>query len=132
MSLFFGILLYVGEFWAGWDDISTEGIFRDANTGGPMSNELDLWYAGEPNGGRMENCAMVWVRKNAWNDLRCTASCFGFCYIDTRPRTKMRGDIFQFDFFFLLFVSFTILFYLQKDTKMTLFLIASTQCQQTS
>ena len=87
------MLISPGDFWAGWDDERQEGTFRDPNTGASMSNKLDLWYAGEPNGGRMENCAIVWVRRQAWNDLSCNDFCYGFCRIEARPRTKMRGAI---------------------------------------
>lgn len=82
-----------GEIWAGWDDEREEGTFQNTDTGAPLSNKLDLWYAGEPNGGRMENCAIVWVPRKAWNDLRCDDFCHGFCRIEARPRTKIRGAI---------------------------------------
>ena len=82
-----------GMFWAGWDDERKEGTFQNPNTGNSLSKCLDLWYAGEPNGGRMENCAMVWVPRKAWNDLSCTDFCHGFCHIEARPRTKMRGAL---------------------------------------
>ena len=77
--------------WAGWDDERKEGTFSNTNTGAPLSTDLDLWYAGEPNGGRLENCAMVWVPRKAWNDLKCQEHLTGFCYIGARPRIKMRG-----------------------------------------
>ena len=84
-------LFATGDIWTGWDDEREEGTFRNTISGAAMSNKLDLWYAGEPNGGRMENCANIWVPRRAWNDLTCEQPCHGFCYIEARPRTKMRG-----------------------------------------
>ena len=93
--IFLKLLTCTGGIWAGWDDEMEEGTFSNANTEEPLTKDLDLWYAGEPNGGRMENCAMVWVPRKAWNDLSCSAYCHGFCHLEARPRIKMRGAIFQ-------------------------------------
>ena len=90
-----------GEIWAGWDDEKEDGNFQNPNTGDSLSN-LDLWYAGEPNGGSLENCAIVWVPRKAWNDLKCDHTCHGFCYIKPRPRTKLRGSISPNNFFFII------------------------------
>ena len=63
----------------------------NVNNGEPLGNNIDMWYAGEPNGERMENCVSVWLRRNAWNDLNCNDYRYGFCFIEARPRFKMRG-----------------------------------------
>ena len=100
-TLFFiPIIIHAGMIWAGWDDEREEGTFSNTNTGAPLSTDLDLWYAGEPNGGRLENCAMVWVPRKAWNDLKCKEHLTGFCYIGARPRIKMRGAIQKIKMFF--------------------------------
>ena len=117
------MLLCTGKIWAGWNDEGEEGTFRDPNTGALLSSKLDMWYAGEPNGGRMENCAMVWIPRKAWNDLSCTDFCHGFCYINARPQTQMRGT-----FLTKSFITIYPFFFL-KDFQGTWFLIDSLPCQ---
>lgn len=78
--------------WAGWDDITNEGVFADVNTGQSMSKSLLLWSPGEPNGERLENCATLWVQRNGqWNDAPCDYKYFGSCFIEARPRMNLRG-----------------------------------------
>ena len=79
------------QVWAGWDDITVEGVFADSNTGNSMSKDLQLWSPGEPNGERLENCATLWVQRKVWNDAPCDYPFYGSCFIDARPRMNMRG-----------------------------------------
>ena len=52
-------------------------------------------YFGEPNGNRYENCAIVWVNRDMWNDQECTgggvAMC-GFCEMEEAPNVVVRGE----------------------------------------
>ena len=49
------------------------------------------WYAGEPNGGVLENCAVVWANREAWNDFMCFEGAQTFCNIQPRPTLILRG-----------------------------------------
>ena len=82
----------VDSFWAGWDDEENDGTFADANTGEPLTSEMfKPFYPGEPNGGTLENCVMVWALRDAWNDLSCDRYLTGFCHVHRKPRFKIRG-----------------------------------------
>ena len=48
-------------------------------------------FPGEPNGGNLENCAVVWPDRNAWNDAPCSHLLNGFCHMQPRPRFVLRG-----------------------------------------
>jgi hypothetical protein len=80
-------------FWAGWTD-EDNYFFTDVNTRNmSLLEDGGFWpfYPGEPNGEYVENCAVVWPAKNAWNDYMCSLRTLGFCHIPTRPRYKLRG-----------------------------------------
>lgn len=49
------------------------------------------WYLGEPNGDTLENCAIVWTGKDAWNDQNCNEDFCGFCEFDRAPDLQIRG-----------------------------------------
>ncbi len=49
------------------------------------------FYPGEPNGGTLENCIMIWMARDAWNDLNCGSSIMGFCHVQRKPVFKIRG-----------------------------------------
>ena len=80
-------------FWAGWNDRKDEGKFAHALTGKELKREDGYWpwYPGEPNGGVLENCAVVWVNRDAWNDYMCFEKAFGYCLIQPRPNLILRG-----------------------------------------
>ena len=73
----------------------------------------------------MENCAMVWVPRKAWNDLNCEAFCYGFCHINARPRTKMRGEFYKTH----KYLSHNKKIFDKQDLEQTWLLIDSIQCQ---
>lgn len=83
-------LTILDRFWAGWDDIEQEGFFANTHTGEVLQKRNGFWpfYPGEPNGELLENCAMVWTTRNAWNDLICTERMYTFCHIQTRDRIE--------------------------------------------
>ena len=83
----------LANIWAGWDDEKHEGKMAHSNTGRVLRKEDGFWpfYPGEPNGDRLENCAVLWPVRNAWNDLNCKSKAIGFCNIQPRPRFVMRG-----------------------------------------
>ena len=58
------------RFWSGWWDFPSENQYVDGDTGTIALEEgaFAPWYFGEPNGNTTENCAIVWVNRNAWND----------------------------------------------------------------
>ncbi len=86
--------MFSAFFWAGWDDAKLNGHFVDVNTGEVITKDNGYWpfFAGEPNGGDLENCAVVWPARKAWNDAICTVKSFGFCRMQARPRFFMRGN----------------------------------------
>ena len=79
-------LLIIDIFWAGWEDTEKEGLFLNTDTGEVLQKGSAFWpfYPGEPNGERLENCALVWATRNAWNDMLCTEKQYGFCHIQPR------------------------------------------------
>ncbi len=79
------------RFWAGWNDERAEGNYTEPVGGKVLPAESSLWFPGEPNGDRMENCAVVWAERAAWNDIMCERPTPGFCFIHTRPSFKLRG-----------------------------------------
>ena len=87
------MILFSVMFWAGWDDEMNDGSFADANTGEVLRKEDGYWpfYPGEPNGGRFENCVVVWPARDAWNDFNCKQRAYGFCNMQPRPRFVLRG-----------------------------------------
>ena len=86
-----------GRYWAGWYDIPREGFFSDPNTGELLEDmPFRPWYIGEPNGHTLENCAMVYVARNAWNDARCTKQYCSFCEFESSPDIEIRGKVLTF------------------------------------
>ena len=85
--------LYLVMFWGGWDDEATNGQFVNANTGEMLRKEDGYWpfFPGEPNGGSLESCVVVWPARNAWNDFNCGIGVYGFCHMEPRPRFVLRG-----------------------------------------
>ena len=84
-------------FWGGWDDEKTNGQFVNANTGETLVKEEGYWpfFPGEPNGGTMESCVVVWPARNAWNDFVCSIGVYGFCHMEPRPRFVLRGWVYS-------------------------------------
>ena len=80
-------------FWAGWNDHKDEGTFAHALSGKELRKEDGYWpwYPGEPNGGVLENCAVVWAIRDGWNDFMCFEKAFGYCLIQPRPTLILRG-----------------------------------------
>ena len=69
-----------------------EGYFANYNTGQILNTKMWWpWYAGEPNGGVLENCAVVWANRDAWNDFMCFEGAQTFCNIQPRPTLILRG-----------------------------------------
>ena len=81
-------------FWAGWNDNKYEGNFANSLTGKVLRKEDGYWpwYPGEPNGGVLENCAVVWPIRNGWNDYMCFQKAYGYCKIQPRPILIIRGE----------------------------------------
>ena len=88
------LLHFAAKFWAGWNDNKNEGKFSNYYTGKVLTKEDGFWpwYPGEPNGGTLENCAVVWANRDAWNDFMCFEKALSFCNIQPRPRLVMRGN----------------------------------------
>ena len=89
--------IYEGEIWTGYSDHEQEGFFRNVLTGEPLENVMqNPWYYGEPNGNTLENCAVIWPYRKAWNDLSCgglNGKACGFCEFETYPDFEIRGNI---------------------------------------
>ena len=81
-------------FWSGWWDSPFEGTFTDVNNDDiTLEDTLGFlpWYYGEPNGDTLENCAVVWPSRNAWNDIDCAFKTCSFCELDRAPDLQIRG-----------------------------------------
>ena len=78
--------------WVGWSDAHNEGNFTHVSTREPMeTDETNVrWRAGEPNGGREENC--VALNDEELVDVPCFWVLSGFCHMHPRPRMKLRGE----------------------------------------
>ncbi len=85
-----------GRYWAGWYDEPQEGTYVNANSGESLESRVTYnpWYLGEPNGDKLENCAMVYVARNAWNDVQCKHLYCSFCELERAPDIQIRGLIF--------------------------------------
>ena len=86
----------VKRFWTGWSDEEEEGVFINVDTGLPLSSSKENWYPGEPNGGALENCIAVKNITGRMYDFPCHVNYHGLCYITSRPRMKIRGEMCHF------------------------------------
>ncbi|XP_059095252.1 uncharacterized protein LOC131890013 isoform X2 [Tigriopus californicus] len=78
-------------FWNGWSDQHTDTVYQSPD-GRIMGNDsFQPWYPGEPNGGKFENCGVVWPHLNAWNDEACSTLASFFCTLQEGPIFWMRG-----------------------------------------
>uniref|UniRef100_A0A4W5MA72 C-type lectin domain-containing protein n=1 Tax=Hucho hucho TaxID=62062 RepID=A0A4W5MA72_9TELE len=57
--------------WIGLTDKDSEGNWIWVNN--TQLTTEGYWHPGEPNGGRGENCGMLWINYDAWNDASCAA-----------------------------------------------------------
>ena len=80
-------------FYNGWWDVPDEGSFSTANDPNDVlpSDGFHPWYLGEPNGDTLENCAVVWPLRNAWNDVSCSFPTCSFCELERAPDIQIRG-----------------------------------------
>ena len=78
--------------WAGFTDQKQEGMFIDSD-----SNNLTLpgglWRRGEPNGGDIENCVALNLKKMEFLDISCEATLCGFCSFEAIHKLTLRGII---------------------------------------
>lgn len=85
-------LKIAASFWNGWWDEPHEGTFSNVNNGDILTEEqYQPWLAGEPNGGRIENCGIVWLDTNAFNDMPCGYGSQIFCSFERAPYLQIRG-----------------------------------------
>uniref|UniRef100_A0A8C7JYM6 C-type lectin domain family 4 member M-like n=1 Tax=Oncorhynchus kisutch TaxID=8019 RepID=A0A8C7JYM6_ONCKI len=59
--------------WTWVDNTQLTTIFRFLNT------SVEYWHPDEPNGGREENCGMIQMNYDAWNDTSCSAALPWIC-----------------------------------------------------
>ena len=55
--------------WLGATDLEEEGIWRDSETD-EVVDLAQLWNAGSPNGGTIQNCAGIWESVSHLNALK--------------------------------------------------------------
>ena len=80
------------QFWTGWSDEQSEGLFRDVNTGELLTDsQFGPWFTGKPNGDRRENCVQADGARHAWNDVICHRRYCGFCQLEHAPEVQIRG-----------------------------------------
>ena len=78
--------------WAGWWDEPEEGVYTDINTGQVLTEgAYQPWFPGEPNGRTVENCAIIWFNRDAWNDQVCDIHLCGYCELEEAPILNIRG-----------------------------------------
>uniref|UniRef100_A0A8C7J1H8 C-type lectin domain-containing protein n=1 Tax=Oncorhynchus kisutch TaxID=8019 RepID=A0A8C7J1H8_ONCKI len=75
--------------WIGLTDEAREGLwtwmcpygseFNHANLFCVLSCICRYWHPDEPNGGREENCGMIQMNYDAWNDTSCSAALPWIC-----------------------------------------------------
>jgi hypothetical protein len=83
------------RYWSGWSDAVQESNYTSIYTGEPIPADFRPFAAGEPNGGKIENCIVVKRGKNSWNwnDLPCSEPSYTFCHMKARPRFILRGEV---------------------------------------
>ncbi len=89
---------YDGGFWAGYWDEPEEGVWTDVSTGRPLAKgDFTAWFAphAEPNGDRLENCAVVWSARKAWNDYSCSWRYCTYCELERVPDVQIRGSTYM-------------------------------------
>ncbi|CAM6054349.1 unnamed protein product [Sphagnum tenellum] len=82
-----------GDWWSGWWDQPNDGTFSNVNNASDVLKSTDFqpWYYGEPNGDTMENCGVVSIGWNMWNDITCDVLICGFCDLERAPDIQIRG-----------------------------------------
>ena len=78
------------SYWAGFWDVNQEGHFESVNDGAAIGSHQP-WYSGEPNGGKVENCLVVWPNRGLWNDVDCGKRFSTFCDFEEAPYLQIRG-----------------------------------------
>ncbi|XP_036797745.1 CD209 antigen-like protein 2 [Oncorhynchus mykiss] len=63
--------------WIGLTDEDREGLWTWVDN--TQLTTAEYWHPGEPNGGREENCGMIWMNYDAWNDASCSAALPWIC-----------------------------------------------------
>uniref|UniRef100_A0A8C7SRJ0 C-type lectin domain-containing protein n=1 Tax=Oncorhynchus mykiss TaxID=8022 RepID=A0A8C7SRJ0_ONCMY len=63
--------------WIGLTDEDREGLWTWVDKA--QLTTAEYWHPGEPNGGREENCGMIWMNYDAWNDASCSAALPWIC-----------------------------------------------------
>ena len=82
--------------WIGYNDLKQEGKWTWANPQGGCK-KFTNWNGGEPNGGRGENCGMMYRDHGGrWNDIPCHLKMapiceFGSQAVDICPATSPTG-----------------------------------------
>jgi hypothetical protein len=56
-----------------------------------LDNHKDLFLAGQPNGGKEENCVITSFHLKRWLDKRCQEKFSSFCHFKSHPIFKARG-----------------------------------------
>ena len=82
------------DIWAGWIDEEQEGLFQNPGTAKFLttSQVSELFYPGQPNGGRGENCAYIKDEVKGWFDTRCgPIQRWCFCRVTKAIAFKARG-----------------------------------------
>ena len=82
--------------WTGWIKTSSLGLFKHVNAPFNKVNESVLsiyhtWHAGEPNGGKKEDCVLMYINGEIF-DVPCkNMGACGICHVSTLPVFKIRG-----------------------------------------
>lgn len=78
--------------WSSFSDDQTEGMWKDFYSNCNFSSS-DIFANGQPNGGRTENCAVIWFGVQGLGDVPCDNGIGDMCVCSytQKPILKMRG-----------------------------------------
>jgi hypothetical protein len=92
-----------GGLWVGWTDERQEGNFTNVNNQELLDIQLgeDLYFSGQPSGGKRKNCVAASFSLKSWFDKPCHFEYISFCHLHTHPIFKVRGKLLNLLSFFL-------------------------------
>ena len=109
------------DIWGSYSDEQTEGVWKDFYSNYSFTS-VEMFVKGEPNGGRNENCLLLWIYHNGWYEISCNDGIdlnYCACAFDAVPILRLRGLCPEsyIDKFYTLYQGTHLGFYGLKQTK---------------